>query len=75
MKAGKAYIQGGAKVFMPDDEEQQKLVKKALKSHDIYIQGGSWLFDEMGEVISSHIDTIPEDHATIDQILIQMKKN
>ena len=73
LKAGKAYMQGGSKVFMPEDVEQQKVVKQAMKEHDIFIRGGTWLFDEKGEVIWSHIDTAPEDHATIDQILKQIK--
>ena len=71
--AGKALLKGGSKTFLPSDEKQQNLVKKAMKTHDIYIQGGSWLFNEQGEVIWSHVDTAPENHATIDQLLEQMK--
>jgi hypothetical protein len=73
LKAGKALLKGGSKTFLPSDGKQQELVKKAMKTHDIYIQGGSWLFNEQGEVIWSHIDKAPEDHATIDQLLQQMK--
>ncbi|XKG66171.1 AhpC/TSA family protein [Mesobacillus maritimus] len=73
LKAGKALLKGGSKTFLPSDEKQQNLVKKAMKTHDIYIQGGSWLFSESGEVTWSHVDTAPEDHATIDQLLGQMK--
>ncbi|MGM0903891.1 MAG: AhpC/TSA family protein [Bacillota bacterium] len=73
LKAGKALLKGGSKTFLPSDEKQQNLVKKAMKTHDIYIQGGSWLFSESGEVTWCHIDTAPEDHATIDQLLGQMK--
>lgn len=71
-KAGKAILKGGSKTFLPSDENQKVLVKTALKTHDIYIQGGSWLFNEQGKVVWNHIDTAPEDHATIDQILLQM---
>jgi len=72
LEAGKALLKGGSKTFLPSDENQKVLVKTALKTHDIYIQGGSWLFNEQGKVVWNHIDTAPEDHATIDQILLQM---
>jgi peroxiredoxin len=74
-KAGTALIKGGSKAFMPEDEEQKRLVQKAMKTHDIFIQGGTWLFDEKGNVLWNHIDTAPEDHASIDIILSELKKN
>lgn len=46
-----------------------------MKTHDIYIQGGSWLFDEKGNILWNHIDTVPEDHASIETILKEMKKH
>lgn len=67
-KAGKAFLNGGTKAFIPQDEKQAELVRTAMKTHDIYIQGGSWIFDEDGQVVWSHIDKSPEDHATIEQI-------
>lgn len=60
---------------MPEDPEQKRLVQKAMKTHDIYIQGGTWLFDEKGNILWNHIDTMPEDHASIDNILLEMKKH
>jgi hypothetical protein len=73
-KAAVAYLKGGSKVFMPKDESQQRVVKKSMKTQDLYIQGGTWLFNEKGEVLWSHIDQSPEDHARIDEILAVMKK-
>jgi hypothetical protein len=75
LKAGKAYIQNGSKAFLPDDPEQQRVVKKAMKNHDIYIQGGTWIFDVKGNVIWKHVDTVPEDHATIDEMLKELQKH
>lgn len=74
-KAGKALIKGGSKTFMPEDPEQKRLVQKAMKTHDIYIQGGTWLFDEKGNILWNHIDTVPEDHAPIETILLEMKNH
>ncbi|MBY0148843.1 AhpC/TSA family protein [Neobacillus niacini] len=73
-KAGKGLLKGGTKAFMPEDPEQKALVQKAMKTHDIYIQGGTWLFDEKGNILWNHIDTAPEDHATIDNILAEINK-
>lgn len=41
----------------------------------IYIQGGSWLFDEKGNIHWNHIDTVPEDHASIETLFNEMKKH
>jgi hypothetical protein len=73
-KAGKGLLKGGTKAFMPEDPAQKMLVQKAMKTHDIYIQGGTWLFDEKGNILWNHIDTAPEDHATIDNILAEINK-
>jgi hypothetical protein len=64
----------GSKAFISEDEKQKRLVQKAMKTHEIYIQGGTWLFDEEGDVLWNHIDTVPEDHASIDTILSEMEK-
>lgn len=74
LKAAGAYLKGGSKVFMPKDESQQRVVKKSLKTQDLYIQGGSWIFNEEGAVVWSHIDQSPEDHANMNDILNAMKK-
>jgi hypothetical protein len=75
LKAGVAYLKGGSKAFIPEDQEQQKLVKEALKTHDIFIQGGTWIYDEKGTIIWKHIDQSPEDHASIHEILEVLKRN
>lgn len=74
-KAGKMLGKGGFKALFPEGEEQKKLVQKAMKTHDVFIQGGTWLFDEKGDTLWNHIDTEPEDHASIDQILSEMERN
>jgi peroxiredoxin len=68
-QAGRAFIKHGNKAFLPSDEAQKQLVQKAMKTHDIYIQGGTWIYDETSKVIWKHIDTEPEDHASINTIL------
>ncbi|WP_144555900.1 peroxiredoxin-like family protein [Bacillus sp. X1(2014)] len=69
LQAATAYLKHGSKAFLPEDEAQKKLVQKAMKTHDIYIQGGTWIYDDKGKVIWKHIDTEPADHASIDTIL------
>ncbi|WP_251032593.1 peroxiredoxin-like family protein [Mesobacillus foraminis] len=73
-KAGKTFITQGPGKFLPDDIEQKQLVQEAMKTHDIFIQGGAWLFDDNGKIIWNHIDSSPEDHATIDELLSVMKR-
>jgi hypothetical protein len=74
-KAGKAFIKGGKKAFLPEDLKQQEIVRESLNTQDIYIQGGSWLFDEKGDVQWSHVDESPEDHATIDELIHRVKES
>ena len=74
-KAGKMLAKGGSKSLFPEDEEQKKLVQEAMKTQDVFIQGGTWLFDEKGNTFWNHIDTSPEDHATIDQILAEIQRH
>lgn len=73
--AGKTLLTKGAKAFMPQNEKQRELVQKAMKTHDIFIQGGTWVFNEEGRTLWSHIDTEPEDHASIDEILTQIRQH
>ncbi|MBM6618840.1 AhpC/TSA family protein [Bacillus sp. RD4P76] len=72
-KALKLFFTGGSKSFLPKNVEQRKLVQKAMKTHDVFIQGGTWLFNEHGKTLWKHVDSSPEDHATIDKILEEMK--
>jgi hypothetical protein len=73
-KAGKAFLKGGKKAFLPKDEGQREVVQESLKTQDIYIQGGSWIFDEKVNVVWSHIDKTPEDHASIGELLKQLNE-
>lgn len=72
-KAAKIFVTKGSKAFFPEDADQKQLIQTAMKTHDVFIQGGTWLFDEDGNVLWNHIDTDPEDHASIDTILAKMK--
>jgi hypothetical protein len=73
LQAGIAFVKHGSKGFLPSDEAEKKLVQKAMKTHDIYIQGGTWIYNEKGNVIWKHIDTEPSDHASIKTILTKIK--
>lgn len=73
-QAGIAFIKHGKKAFIPSDEVKKELVQRAMKTQDIYMQGGTWVYDEKGKVIWKHIDTKPEDHASINTILNVIKK-
>lgn len=72
-KAGKAFLKGGKKSFLPENEARRQVVKESLNTQDIYIQGGSWIFDETGKVVWKHIDESPEKHAKIGELLKQVK--
>jgi hypothetical protein len=74
LKAGTALLKGGTSTFFPKDEAQKKLVQQAMKTHDVFIQGGTWLFDQNGNQIWHHIDSTPEDHASIKTILSKINK-
>lgn len=73
-KAGQSFLKGGRKAFLPDDPKQRNLVKDSLKNQDVYIQGGTWIFNRDGQMVWSHIDESPEDHATIDDLLVRAKQ-
>jgi hypothetical protein len=67
-----AVLTGKMKLY-PDDPKQKKVVKKALKSQDVYQQGGTWLFSESGQVVWKHIDSDPRDHPSIQEIKKQIR--
>lgn len=71
-KAGFAFITGQVKGFFPADEKQKEFVKKSMKTQDVYIQGGTWLFSPEGKILWKHIDESPEKHAKIDDVLKQI---
>ncbi|QHE53939.1 peroxiredoxin-like family protein [Pontibacillus sp. HMF3514] len=68
-------VTGKVKNFLPNDENQKEFVKNSMKTQDVYIQGGTWLYDENGQVIWHHIDSSPEDHAKLDTVLQYMEKH
>lgn len=71
-QAAFGFVFGKVKNFIPKDPDQKKVVLHSMKTSDVYIQGGTWLFSEDGKVIWKHIDQSPEDHAGIDEIIKQL---
>lgn len=71
MMAAIALLTGKMKLY-PDDPKQKQVVRNAMKSQDVYQQGGTWLFSESGQVLWKHIDKVPTDHATIQEIMKQV---
>ena len=66
--AGTAFVTGKVKGFMPEKKAQKNFVMKSMKTQDVYIQGGAFLYDDQGELIWKHIDKSPDDHAKISTI-------
>jgi hypothetical protein len=60
------------KIKTPKDPREKRVIMKAMRTQDIYQQGGTWLFSEKGEVLWNHLDNTPLDHATIDEIIQQV---
>ena len=73
-KAGFGFVTGQVKDFITKDGKQKEFVMKSMKTQDVYIQGGTWLYSADGELLWKHIDESPEDHAKIAEVLVQMKK-
>lgn len=68
-KAGFGFVTGQVKGFIPDEEKQKQFVMKSMKTQDVYIQGGTWLYSSQGELLWNHVDSSPENHASIDEVL------
>ncbi|MCF6137697.1 AhpC/TSA family protein [Alkalihalobacillus berkeleyi] len=68
-KAALGLIFGKLKNFIPKDEHQKEVVLKSMKTADVYIQGGTYLYSENGDLFWQHTDSSPEDHAKIDTVL------
>ena len=75
LKAIQLLLTGQAKDLIPKDPAQLDLVRQAIKHQDVHIQGGAWLFDVTGRVLWKHIDKDAANHATIEQILEQIRKS
>ncbi|AOM81796.1 AhpC/TSA family protein [Salisediminibacterium beveridgei] len=67
--AGAAFVSGKVKGFIPDQKKQKDFVMKSMKTQDVYIQGGAWLFDDNKNVAYKHIDASPDDHAKIPTLI------
>ncbi|ADH98440.1 peroxiredoxin-like family protein [Salisediminibacterium selenitireducens] len=66
--AGAAFASGKVKGFMPKKQAQKNFVMKSMKTQDVYIQGGAFLYDGEGKLLWKHIDQSPDDHAKINTI-------
>ncbi|WP_246125580.1 peroxiredoxin-like family protein [Alkalicoccus halolimnae] len=69
-------VTGKIKNFLPKEKGQRKFVADSMKIQDVYIQGGTWIFNSDSELVWNHIDSSPEDYASledIEQILEQIK--
>lgn len=73
-KAALLVLTGQVKGLIPKDRDQRDVVRQAIKHQDVHIQGGTWLFDADGNVLWKHIDQDAAHHATIEQILEQIKQ-
>ncbi|SFQ87063.1 AhpC/TSA antioxidant enzyme [Bacillus sp. cl95] len=73
LKAGLGFITGKVKNFFPEDSRQKEFVKKSMKTQDVFIQGGTWLFSSEGKLLWHHIDSSPENHASIDDVIHHIK--
>ncbi len=72
LAAGLGVITGKVKNFIPKEKSKKNVVMKSMKNADVYIQGGTWIFNEKGDLLWKHIDKSPDDHAKIDDILRQL---
>ncbi|MFB5663858.1 peroxiredoxin-like family protein [Alteribacillus sp. HJP-4] len=68
-KAAGGILSGRVKDFIPKDPSKKKVTLQSMKTTDVYIQGGTWLFNENNEDIWTHLDDSPENHASISQII------
>ncbi|RSL31682.1 hypothetical protein D7Z54_19785 [Salibacterium salarium] len=68
-KAALGVLTGQVKNLLPKDPEKKKVVKTSMQKSDVYIQGGTWLFDNNQQLKWKHIDESPEKHADISQIM------
>jgi peroxiredoxin len=73
-KAALAYVFGNRKDFIPEEETKKRFVLTSMKTQDIYIQGGTWLYSSEGKIIWKHIDQSPEDHASIAEVINQLQQ-
>ncbi|MDQ0300756.1 hypothetical protein J2S78_003224 [Salibacterium salarium] len=68
-KAAAGVITGQVKHLLPKNPEKKKVVKTSMQKSDIYIQGGTWLFDNNQQLKWKHVDKSPEKHADVSEIL------
>lgn len=66
--AAAAGLTGRVKNFMPKNKQQRSFVADSMRTQDVYIQGGTWIFNKGGAPFWFHIDQSPENHATINEI-------
>jgi peroxiredoxin len=74
---GAGILSGKARIsdIIPKEEKKRELFFSAVKNQDVNVQGSSWLFDRVGEVLWKHMDDSPKDHARLKEILKQVSEN
>ncbi|CAM3915097.1 AhpC/TSA family protein [Alkalicoccus chagannorensis] len=65
---GAGALSGRLGPFLPKEETQRQVVMKSMKTQDVYIQGGTWIFDTSLQPIWRHIDPSPDKHASPEKI-------
>lgn len=68
-------VSGRLKDLYPKDKDQKRVVQKAIRTQDVYLQGGTWLFSNTGEVLWKHLDSNPTDHPSIEEIVRKINQN
>jgi peroxiredoxin len=71
----KYLFSGRLREIFPKDSDKMNVVRKSMLSQDVYQLGGTWVIDTSGKILWQHIDSEPDDHATISTILSVLEKN
>ncbi|WP_205774746.1 AhpC/TSA family protein [Alkalicoccus luteus] len=58
--------------FLPSDKAQRAVALHSMKTQDVYIQGGTWIYSESGALEWYHLDKSPDNHASVERILDQL---
>ncbi len=72
LMAALAAAAGKIDSFLPRDKAQRAVALYSMKTQDVYLQGGTWIYSESGALEWYHLDKSPDDHASIEQILNEL---
>jgi hypothetical protein len=74
-KTALGFLTRQVKGILPKNKQEKAVVLEAMRTSDVYIQGGAWLYAQQKDVKWHHIDQAPNDHATIETLIEQADKN